>query len=171
VLDARSGRLLRTVSGGVAPVAVAFDQRINRAFVVNNGTTRSNGSVNVLDATSGAVLRTVTLGAYPKAVAVDARSGHVFVTSITGKYVSILDASTGTVVRTITMSGSVFTVAVDEQSAQAFVVGMGSSTDSSRRTGSGGLLDRIRTVFPNISSTSSGNDQGTVSVLDTNAFH
>ena len=37
VLDARSGVVLRTVVVGVAPIAVAVDERSGRAVVVNAG--------------------------------------------------------------------------------------------------------------------------------------
>jgi len=45
VLDARSGVVLRTVAVGVAPIAVAVDERSGRAVVVNAG-----GAVHIRDA-------------------------------------------------------------------------------------------------------------------------
>jgi YVTN family beta-propeller protein len=39
VLDARSGRLLRTIPVGVAPSAIAVDERAGRAFILNSGGT------------------------------------------------------------------------------------------------------------------------------------
>jgi DNA-binding beta-propeller fold protein YncE len=45
VLDARSGVVLRTVVVGVAPIAVAVDERSGRAVVVNAG-----GPVRIPDA-------------------------------------------------------------------------------------------------------------------------
>jgi len=46
VLDARSGRILRTVTVGLGPYAVAVDERTSRVFVANY----DGNTVSVLDA-------------------------------------------------------------------------------------------------------------------------
>src|SRR5437763_6332424 len=64
---ARPRPLLRTVSVGVGPSALAVDPRSHQLFVVN----ALDASVSVLDARSGDLRHTVGGGMMPDAVAVD----------------------------------------------------------------------------------------------------
>jgi len=75
VLDAATGRLLRVVPVGQAPVALAVDERRGRVYVADSGSDR----VTVLDAASGAVRAAVPAGVGPIAMAVDPRTGKIFV--------------------------------------------------------------------------------------------
>src|SRR5919201_1853783 len=90
ILDATSGRLVRSVTVGMLPTAVAVDARSGRVFVENKGPVDGNlvplgnGTVTVLDAHSGAVLRTIGVGTYPTALAVDERAGRAFVVNASG---------------------------------------------------------------------------------------
>lgn len=99
VLDARSGRLVRTVPAGALPDddlgtalyphMVAVDERRGRIYVVNRAaldrTGRATaGSVSVLDAVSGRVLRTIAVGRSPVALAVDETAGRLFVVNRDG---------------------------------------------------------------------------------------
>jgi len=104
LLDATTGRLLRSVPVGFASLSLAFhqlglqqtvvvDSRAGRVFVLRSGSTV------LLDATSGRVLRVLRLGTVPDGLAVDERSGRAFMDTARG--VSILDGATGRVLRTI----------------------------------------------------------------------
>jgi DNA-binding beta-propeller fold protein YncE len=95
ILDATSGRLVRSVTVGMFPTAVAVDARSGRVVVASKGPVDSNlvplgnGTVTVLDARSGAVLRTVAVGTFPVAIAVDERAGRAFVVNARGTTVRI----------------------------------------------------------------------------------
>jgi YVTN family beta-propeller protein len=84
VLDATSGRVLRSIAVGSVPWAVAVDAATQRAFVATVG----EGTVSVLDTRSGAVLRTVRVGQVPIQVAVNARTRQVFVVNSTHRLVA-----------------------------------------------------------------------------------
>jgi YVTN family beta-propeller protein len=123
MLQASSGRPLRTVKVGPVPVAVAVDTQTGRVFIPNTGA----NTVSVLDARSGAVLRTITVPPHPAAAVVDERTDRVFVvhgrSTTEGDYsaiaavptfpqagavgVTMLDARTGAVLRTLPVGGSV----------------------------------------------------------------
>ena len=77
VLDARSGRLVRTVAVGGLPDALAVAVHSARIFITNGG----DGSVSVRNARQGTLLRTIFVGARPGALAVDQRRGRVVVLS------------------------------------------------------------------------------------------
>src|SRR5207237_705806 len=92
MLDARSGRVLRTVRAGMVAGAVAVDTHRGRVFVMNAGgveplsmspppmaSLTAPGSVSVLDAGSGTVRRTIPLGKSLSMMALDDRAGRVFV--------------------------------------------------------------------------------------------
>jgi YVTN family beta-propeller protein len=152
--------MVRTIAVGGNPLAVAVDERIGRAFVLNN----AGDSVSVLDTATGVLLRTVAVGRDPLALAVDERTGHVFVAKNDlglqdqlslalnccprGKgSVAVLDARSGAVQRTVQVGLSPMAIAVDERVGRAFVVSYGSDT----RTGRLGVLDTrsgaiVRTV-------------------------
>src|SRR5439155_21649044 len=57
VLDARSGRLLRSLSGKI-PLQAAVDARSGHVFVANIHA----GTLSLLDAASGRLLRTIKVG-------------------------------------------------------------------------------------------------------------
>ena len=61
MLDARTGRVLRTTVVGSAPEQLQVNPHTAHAFVLS----ADDGSVSVLDTRSGAVLRTLRLGAGP----------------------------------------------------------------------------------------------------------
>src|SRR5205085_5786081 len=75
VLDARSGTVLSTIPVGLAPFALAVDEKGGLVFVAN----QRDNNVSVLDARTGKNLDTVSVGLSPYALAVDERSGRVFV--------------------------------------------------------------------------------------------
>ncbi len=90
VLDARSGALLRTVTVGPHPFAMAVDGRSGRVFVTSLGAMDAAGyltgpgSVSVLDARGGALLRTLPVGVEPAVIAVDEHAGRAFVVNVAG---------------------------------------------------------------------------------------
>src|SRR5581483_3366077 len=70
--------VVRTVSVGVGPSAIALDDRTGLVFVANY----NDSTVSVLDA-DGRLLHTAPAGGTPLAAAVDARDGCVVVVSST----------------------------------------------------------------------------------------
>jgi YVTN family beta-propeller protein len=148
--SASAGSMVRTIAVGRNPLAVAVDERIGRAFVLNNG----DHSVSMLDTATGALLKVVPTGRDPLALAVDERTGHVFVANNDlglqdqlslalnccprGKgSVTVLDARSGAIQRTVHVGLSPLAIAVDERVGRAFVVSYGSDT----RTGRLSVLD------------------------------
>jgi DNA-binding beta-propeller fold protein YncE len=75
VRSASAGSMVRTSDLGGNPLAVAVDERIGRAFVLNN----AGGSLSVLDTATGTLFKTETIGRDPLALAMDEPTGHVFV--------------------------------------------------------------------------------------------
>jgi len=117
MLDARTGRILRTIATNVAgnAVGIAVDAPAGRVFVV------FPGAALVLDARSGAVLRTVAAAQSPRLVALDARSGHVFVANGDDS-VSMFDVRQGMAPRTVALGGTPTGVAVDGRSEHVFIL-------------------------------------------------
>jgi len=80
VVDARSGRLVRTIHLPGPPAGMALDTAARRVVVTDYGKgTANNSHVMVLDARTGRVLRTVLLDGSPSLVVVDRHAGHAFV--------------------------------------------------------------------------------------------
>jgi YVTN family beta-propeller protein len=141
MLDARTGRLLRTVPVGPTPLGVAVDARTERVFVTNNGADTDN----VLDAHTGMLLHTIKVGPHPARVVVDERTARVFVVHGRGgstkepfsfpdfeqSGVTMLDARTGAVLRSLPVGGSPFddvesatatNIVVDARRGRVFVI-------------------------------------------------
>lgn len=87
MLDARSGALLRTITVGRDPSAVAVDARGGRLVVASvgrvdpmqQGVPLERGSVSILDARTGRLSRSVSVGVAPRAIVADELTGRAFV--------------------------------------------------------------------------------------------
>ncbi len=85
VLDATSGKILRTISVGPAPLSVGIDEQRRRIYVLNAGrgygTARRTdaSSVSVIDARNGTVLSTISTGVGDGHLIIDSRAGRVVV--------------------------------------------------------------------------------------------
>jgi YVTN family beta-propeller protein len=118
--------LLRTVSMGCGPSALAVGTDSGRVFVANY----ADGSVSVLDAHIGTVQRPVAVGRNPDAVAVDTRTGRVFgangnVGGTETGSISVLDAGSGTLLRTVGVGHAPRAIAVHERTGHVFVTNSG----------------------------------------------
>jgi YVTN family beta-propeller protein len=127
VLDARSGHVLRTISVGQSPLAVAVVASLQHVFVANRGLWRDGyqvtpGSVSVLDERTGAVVHTVPVGGSPGPLAVDERTGYVFVANQDDNSVSTVEAASGRVVRTVPLGLPPRALAVDQRRGRAVVL-------------------------------------------------
>ncbi len=128
MLDARSGRVLRTETVTSSPSTIVADGRVGRFYVVDD----QNPDVSVLDARSGRLLNTVTLSdpvlAYQSigAPVVDARTDRVFVTRYGGAggkgYVDVLDARTGTLLRAVPVGKFTVAAVLDERTGRLFAL-------------------------------------------------
>jgi len=131
VLDAQTGRVLRSVAVPATPRAVAVAAQTGHVFVAG-AVSSGDGRVSMLDATTGRLLHTSTVGAYPASMAVAARDGSVVVTTwprpgVTARLtsvVSVLDVRTGRVTRSIDAGMGLLSpgpLAVDERTGQVFL--------------------------------------------------
>lgn len=129
LLDARTGRRLRTVTLAGSPLAVAVDAPSGRVYVANGTLTATGaivpGTVSVLDAVTGTILRTVTVGLTPEALVVSAPTRRVFVLNADSGTVSVLDARTGHRVRTTAVGQYPLAAAVDTHDGQVVVLNAG----------------------------------------------
>jgi hypothetical protein len=130
MLDARTGRRLRTSAVGDDPDQLRVNPRTERLFVLNAGA----GSVSVIDATSGALLRTLTPPAAPvSAVGRPGSALFVFDNSddaaagvgpgldAPGRMVLVLDAPSGTRVQGLTVPAHGWEPALDPATGQLLV--------------------------------------------------
>ncbi len=115
VLDAATGRLVRTTQVGIDPVQMVLGVAARRLYVVNQGRLGDElypvgpGSVSILDAATGVSIRTTQVGTGVMALTVDERRGRAFtLTSDLGATnghssgtTSVLDARTGALLRTL----------------------------------------------------------------------
>lgn len=119
--DRPNGAVLRTVTVGRNPSAVAVAAEDDRVFVTNF----TDGSVSMLDATSGRLLRTVAVARLPGAVAVVARLHRVLVLPAplerAPRTLTVLDARTGAVLGAIHLAAPLG-VAVDQRTGRAFII-------------------------------------------------
>jgi len=145
MLDATSGRLLRTV-GGTHPGPMVVDTHTRRVFVLNggnNGGGTSNGAVTILDSATGRVVGNTPVGrlALPVTPVVDTRTGRVFVANDGGGTgsVSVLDARSGALLRTVTVGPHPFVMAVDGRSSRVFVTSLGAMDAAGHLTGPGSV--------------------------------
>jgi len=119
MLDARTGRRLRTVTVGVFPQAVAVDERANRVVVLSEG----NGAptMTILDARTGQALHTIPIlfrSMGQPLLAVDARFNHI----VDGE--TLRDTRTGAPLYRLNMPGGVeqpIAATVDTQRGRIYI--------------------------------------------------
>jgi len=134
VLDANTGRIIRTITVGSLPRALAIDMQDERVFVANSW----SRSVSILNARTGQLVRTVAVAGIPVAAAVDAPTSRVFITisNTATPYapdigllgvgrVVILDARSGTISSSIPAGVAPNMVQIDERARRAIVVNAG----------------------------------------------
>jgi DNA-binding beta-propeller fold protein YncE len=123
MLDAHTGRLLRTVRISADPHHIALDERIGRVYVLSDDTTLS-----VIDTRTGALLATRTLrhvtgGFVGYGIGVDAPAGRVIVCE--GDRAHVLEARRAREVMTVDLGRGPFSgncdVAVDEAVHVAYI--------------------------------------------------
>jgi YVTN family beta-propeller protein len=132
--------VLRAISVGRAPRAVAVAEQTHRVFVANAG----DNSLSVLDTRTGAVLRTIPVGAAPAAVAVDEPARRVFVATAGDNSVRVLDARTGATVHTASVGAAPTAIAVDIPTARVFVANARDNSVSLLDAHSGALVRTVR---------------------------
>ena len=147
-VDARTGRVTRTIALGGIPTAAAIDRRTGHVFVTCFSAAHdAKGTVVMLDAATGMVLRTSAVGGAPSVLAVDEQSGRVFVLETDGgihKFLSafssnlvswpddtlsVLSSSSGAVLRTVTTGGP-HAMAIDPSRDRAFIANPNQGTVS-----------------------------------------
>jgi len=181
MLDAASGRYLRTIPMGVTPSAIAGDARTERAFVVDPG----SNTVFMLDTRSGAVVGARSMLVTPASVTVDATDDQAFVTTIDSPFVDVLDARSGALVRILVARASGGPLAVDGKSGHVFVLDSGGASVAMVDGRSGLVLrtilvgrfpvavaldarrGRVYVVSRDSASSFNPTDTGSVSVIDT----
>jgi DNA-binding beta-propeller fold protein YncE len=92
VLNAHTGRVVRTIVVGGVPTNLVVSQRLGRVFVSTVGPPggrvitgrEGNGSVHVLDGRSGTIVRTWPVGRLPGPMAVDERHRYLVVLNLNG---------------------------------------------------------------------------------------
>ncbi|MGC4028567.1 MAG: YncE family protein [Steroidobacteraceae bacterium] len=77
VLDARDGKLLRSVPTGEGALGVAFHPGRQQVYVAN----RQAGTLTVVDAKDYSVVANLQTGTLPQTIAVDAKNDRVFVSN------------------------------------------------------------------------------------------
>jgi len=79
-IDARSGRVLRTIALGWTPQTLCLDAQAHRLYAAGNPASGAGqGRLGVIDTGSGLLLRTVAVGRDPISIAVDSRAKRAFV--------------------------------------------------------------------------------------------
>lgn len=80
VIDSRTGKLLKTVKTGSAPLDVAWNATSRQVYVTNRGN-GDNGTVTVVDGRSYAILAQLRTGTYPQTITVDPAGKAVYVSN------------------------------------------------------------------------------------------
>lgn len=154
--------IVRVVTVGKTPMAIAIAQRLGHAFVVN----AEDGTVSMLNTATGVIMHTERAGNIPRAIAVDDTSKRVFLLNAVCPFhptecpttpgtVSVLNGATGVLLRTTRVGVYPSSVVVDERTNRAFIANLGSGhgqdagSISVLDASTGALLRSVTTVdFP-----------------------
>jgi YVTN family beta-propeller protein len=101
VLDLVYVRPDRTLSVGIAPVALAVNPKRNEVYVVNAQPAQAAGSVSVIDTVRNAVVATIPVHRSPSYISVDATGQRAFVANTGSNTVSVIDLESRKVIATV----------------------------------------------------------------------
>ncbi len=150
MLDARSGRVLRTTTVGVGVHDVVADERRGQIFVA------TFKGVSALDARTGAVRHTYALGTVVQRIALDAGAAHLFAATegidkrglipITGGAGAIvtMDARTGKLLHATAVGREPGAMAVDARAGRVVVVSALDRTASVLGAGTGRVVRTVK---------------------------
>jgi len=137
VIDARNGRILRTITleGSPSPGVVAVDARTGRAFIID----RTINTLSIIDPTRGRVLGSLDIGGSPRALVIDPRTARAFVAidQVNGgrggqvRVVDTASGSVGRVTRATRVDGMPMALVADVQSGRIFDITMTTSNQGS----------------------------------------
>jgi len=179
VIDAKSNRVVASISVGRRPIHIAFTPNGRLAYVTNNGKPFDHvpDSVSVIDTATSSVLTTITVGDGASGVATTPDGKLVYVTNYGSGTVSVINAITNRVVKTVGVGSAPDSVAVAPNGKFAYVSNLGADTIS--------VIDTVRNIvvatFPSggdaargIAFTSNGNFayvthifSNTITIIDT----
>ncbi len=137
-LDARTGRIIRTVHLAFSPASPLVDVAGGRVVVPY----QSRGGFAVLDARSGCLLRTRGFGPTPAItpVALDEGAQRAFVADYMGGTVAMVDLRTGRTLRTVGVGIHPSGLAFDRRHGRVLVTDAGPCCTGGRHTGAGALV-------------------------------
>jgi|GEM_PF-5032751 len=106
VIDGNTNNLIDTITIGLAPKFVAFDQNTNRIYVANQG----SGTVSVIDGFTNSVIAEIPVGLGPQSnpikPVVNPITGLIYVSNQVVPTVSVIDGSTNSVIAEIPVAVS-----------------------------------------------------------------
>ncbi len=102
VVNAKNGKILKTMKSDGASQGMAFAPSVNRVYVAEGNT----GKVMVINAQSNDVIDKIYVGNQAKAVGFDPEMNTLYVTDPKDKSISIIDVSIDEVIDTIKLSDS-----------------------------------------------------------------
>lgn len=145
VLDLVYLRPDRTLSVGIAPIALAVNPKRDEVYVVNQQPNQSSGSVSVIDTTNNTVVATIPVHRSPSYISIDATGQRAFVAETGSNTVSVIDTATRKVIGTVA-TGEKPTMALIAPDGRSLVV-------TNRQSGS------ISIYSPAIPTDASGNSR------------
>ena len=101
VLDLVYVRTDRTLSVGVAPVALASNPKRDEVYVVNAQPNQAAGSISVIDTSKNAVVATIPVHRSPSYISVDSTGQRAFVANTGSNTVSVIDLASRKVIATV----------------------------------------------------------------------
>jgi YVTN family beta-propeller protein len=117
VVDTATGTVVKTITVGTAPTAVAATPDERFVYVTNSG----SGNVMVIDTATNTVKATVKVGSSPQDVAINPAGTRAYVTNAGSGTMSVINTSTNGVVATVKVGSGPTAVAVNPNGRYVYV--------------------------------------------------
>lgn len=117
VIDAATRTVVKTLTVGSVPGAVALDAPGRRLYVANSDA----GTVSVVDVLNDAVSSPIAVGLAPEAIGIEPGGAHVWVANADDGTLSVISAATGMVEGTVPVGGAPRALAFDPVGRQVIV--------------------------------------------------
>src|ERR1700739_2724742 len=116
----RFASVAEAIPTGPIPCALAFNPKIERAYVANYG----DNSVTIIDTAKDRAIATVPAGKHPQAIAFDAARNLVLIANTHDDVVTVLDGATYAALKTLHAGRNPYALAVDSGSGKLYVANL-----------------------------------------------
>ncbi|VVC06248.1 Virginiamycin B lyase [uncultured archaeon] len=126
VINATTGNVVTTITVGIEPYGIVYDNDNGKIYVANFG----SDNISVIDPSSNTVIQTISGVSNPSELMYDSTNQDLYVTSMTSNKVFVIDSLSNNVITTIVVGTQPDGIVYDNDNGKIYVANFGSDNIS-----------------------------------------